>query len=232
MPKSYKVCLVSKFSSENFTEKRVTVNPQHTFSGVPPPPSTVIWKSPDRISFKDFFSYDIEHEREEDVVGRIDSNVFTKIIRKGFIKAYFSDTLQLLLLSGKKADILDFCRKTKNFNYINIATIRIDMKELLEKLASIKLVWFRFRQGLIHASALMGANIQETADFLRYKDSGEISTLSFLFQMENMLHPVLVTTDGAIVLEQNYENVTDEVRIVLDIKEKLLGGIYKEVKIG
>jgi hypothetical protein len=232
MPKSYKICLVTKFATDKFTEKPLFVNSQQSLDKIDRPPSTSIWKSRDEITFKDFQTYDIEHEREEEVFCRIGPREYNKIIRKGFIKAYHSENLGLLLLSGKKADILDFCKKTKDFNFIKIQTASIDMKKLLQKLAAVNLVWFRFRQGEIHASALMGSHVESTPEFHKYEEAGDISTLSFYFQiLDGNLHPVMVTQDGAIVLYQTYQNISDEVEIVLNVKQELLDDICRLIEI-
>jgi len=232
MPKSYKACLVTKFSRAEFANKPLFLNAQQNLDKVDRPPSTSIWRSRDKITFKDFESYEIEHEREEEVFCRIGSTSHTKIIRKGFIKAYYSENLGLLFLCGKKADILDFCKKTKDFPFITIQTLSIDMKKLLAKLAAVNLVWFRFPKGEIHASALMGSHVESTPEFQRYEQAGDISTLSFFFQVaDNSLDNVMVTKDGAIVLYRAYQEISDEVEIVLSVKQELLDDICTSVQI-
>jgi hypothetical protein len=202
MPKPYKICVIKQFDDSEFAVKPFSLNNQLSINGVEPPPSTTIFVSRDQIKFEDFKSYEIEHEREEDILCRIGLKSYAKIIRKGLIKGSYSKKFNLLYLSGKKADILDFCKKTNEFNSVKISTIKIDMKELLKKLLSIKLVWFKFPKGLIHATALMGgAGIERTIEFKKYHDSGDISVLSFHFEFGEIIHPIMVTEDGAIVLQ-------------------------------
>ena len=56
------------------------------------------------------------------------------------------------------------------------------MNALQEALPAVNLVWFRFKRGMIRASALMGANVEKTESFEQSKSEGEISTLSFLLR--------------------------------------------------
>jgi len=164
--------------------------------------------------------------------GRVNEFSFAKFIRRGLINAYQSPARRLVLLSGKKDDVLDFCRTTATLAEIKIALLRIDMKALLAKLAEVKLVWFRFPGGMIRASALMGDHLEKTADFERAKAQGDISTLSFYVQdTESVQHPIMVTTDGTVVLQDLYQSIALEVEVVLQVKKLLLDGTYQEEEI-
>jgi hypothetical protein len=93
-------------------------------------------------------------------------------------------------------------------------------------------VWFRFPAGMIRASALMGDHLEATADFERAKAQGDISTLSFYVQdVEQKIHPIMVTDDGTVVLQDLYPGSTKEVELVLHVKQLLLDGTYREEEI-
>lgn len=146
---------------------------------------------------------------------------------------YHSESKNLLLLSGKKDDIIDFTKYTSNTDSLNISTIEVDMAQLLEKLTSVNLVWFKFKGSMIRASALMGEHIERTDEFNQAKEVGEISTLSFYLEDANRnTHPIMVTHDGAVVLQTNYPDLSKEIELVLEVKKELLDGIYTEKPIG
>jgi hypothetical protein len=153
---------------------------------------------------------------------------FNKFIARSEIRAYQSDADQILLLCGKKADILDFCRRTEEFPQIRLNTMQIDMKALQEKLPEVRGVWFRFRAGYIRAKGFMGQQIQDTTEYREATNEGDISTLSFYFEDERSatIHPMQVTEDGAVVLQKNYKSIEDELDFVLHVKHALLDGIY------
>jgi hypothetical protein len=228
MAKSYKIATVQKFDIK-IGPQPVRVGAQYSLPQVPESPQTIIYKSRDVIKVEDFESLAIEHEHEVRMPGRVNDMKFERYIRKGFINGYKSDEKNLLLMSGKKDDILSFCRYTRNVPQIRISTLRIDMKALLARLAEVKLVWFRFPAGMIHASALMGDHLEKTSAFKQAKSEAEISTLSFYFEDSNgRVHPLMVTGDGAVVVQDPYEQVATELELVLSIKEQLLDGIYLE----
>jgi hypothetical protein len=228
MAKSFKICPVREFRAEAFADQGFPLKPQFVLPQIAGPPQTIIRKARDTISVRDFLSFIIEHEHEITMRGRINQVVFEKCIRTGIMSAYFSASEVLLLVTGKKDDILDFCRRTPDLPDIRIATIQIDMKALLARLAEVRLAWFRFPAGLIRASALMGAHLEKTDEFAEAQAAGDISTLSFYFQMGATAHPVMVTADGAIVLQDAYREIADEIEIVMRIKQDLLDGLYSE----
>ncbi|HEV2341234.1 MAG TPA: hypothetical protein VGS15_05500 [Candidatus Acidoferrales bacterium] len=233
MPKSFKICAVRHFNDSSISLEGFSLKPQYNLTSVPETPQTTICKSRDPIDFEDFRTYTIEHEHEVSMYGRVNQVRFARFIRRGIISAYQSSARSLMLLSGKKDDILDFCKTTASLGEIKLAVLQIDMKALLAKLAEVKLVWFNFPGGMIRASALMGDHLETTADFERARSQGEISTLSFYVESkEDIHHPVMVTSDGTVVLQDLYRSIADEVELVLNVKKELLDGTYREEEIG
>lgn len=229
MPKSFKITYLEKFDASSIQEQPVLLSNQYSLIDKPPFPQSKIYKSRDRIVKDDFVKYLIEHEMEEYAFGRYNEEIFNKYIRREFIHSFQSDAHQLFILNGKKKFVLDFCKKTKGWNYILIKTIQINMGSLLEKLPHVKGVWFSFKNGLIRASALMGANIEGTTDFKKYNTEGEISTLSFHFDYNGLTHPIMLVSDGTIVLQANYAEVSHELDLVLEIKRQLIDGIFEKI---
>jgi hypothetical protein len=228
MAKSYKIVTVQKFDVQVVLQP-FAINPQYSIPGVSEPPQTIIYKSRDVVRVQDFDSLAIEHEHEVRTHGRVNDQRFEKYIRKGFISGYRSAKRELLLLSGKKSDILSFCAYTRKIPEIRISTLRVDMKALLARLHEVKLVWFRYPQGMIHASALMGDHLEKTSPFREAKTQGDISTLSFFLQDSGGVdHPMMVTGDGAVVVLDPYQQVSTEIKLVLGVFDTLLSGIFLE----
>jgi len=231
MAKSYKVTFYQKFDKGAYDLAPFTLNRQYTIEGVPPLPQTKIFKARDSIvQLLDFESFLIEHEMEETAWGRVDNSVFQSYIRKEFIRGYQSETNKLLLLSGKKKFVLDFCKKAKSLD-VHLQTLKIDMGALLLKLPHVKGVWFSFKNGLIRASALMGANIETTTDFKKFSTQGDISTLSFHYDFVGTTHPIMIVSDGTIVLQGNYSQISDEIELVLEINKNLISDISEIISL-
>lgn len=227
MPKAYKITLADTFRSSSFQLAPYLLERQRPIEGFPQLPESKIYKSRETISIEDFTRYLIEHEMEENAWGRYNTSVFHSYIRKEAIHAYHSPSKEILLLSGRKRFVLDFCRKTHAMDEISLRLLKIDMGQLLSKLPHVKGVWFRFHNGLIRASALMGANIEATADFQKYSAEGDISTLSFFFDHSGVTHPLMVVDDGTVVLYSNYPQIADEIDLVMKVKTDLLDDIVQ-----
>ncbi|MDO9391654.1 MAG: hypothetical protein Q7U71_07770 [bacterium] len=231
MPKSYKITYTNEFNRTEYSYKPYNLNNAMDMPGIMPGPQSTIYETRDQIALDDFRKYLIEHELIENVLGRTGDYAFQSYIRKENIYAYQSNNAKTLLLSGKKKYVTDFCGKTKQNNSIKISVVDINMGDLLAKLPHVKGVWFSFQKGLIRSSALMGADIESTDDFIKYKTEGDISTLSFYYEYKNIKHSVMVTSDGTIVLYAVYKEITDEIEIVLDIKNKLLYDIQNIIPV-
>jgi len=230
MPKSYKICPVSHFDVARFSENPYKLKQQLVIPDVPPPPETLIRRSSDVVTLEDFGSFIVEHERVVKQWGRINDTRFSEFIRKAEISAYFSPVRELLLLCGKKDDILDFCRVAAGSHELSFSTITIDMNALLAKLRDVRLAWFKYDDTQIHASALAGQHIETTRPFKESLVQGDISTLSFYLEdAAGIAHPILVTSDGAVVLQANYAERAAELELVLQVKQGLLDGIYSSV---
>ena len=230
MAKSYKICNLKNIENEKFSTKPYFFGAQMHFEGVERPPSTSIYQARDIAKVEDFTKYLIEHEVEEKTIGRVFGKPFQAYIRKGYIDGFVSKNLNLVLLSGKKRDVLDFCKMSKKRKEFQFNTVKMNMKKLLALLPNVKGVWFSFNAGQITASALMGRHVEGTSDFKHYKETGDISTLSFHFEKENNLHPIMITEDGTVVTQANYKERSDEISLVLEVKDKLLNKIIEEVE--
>lgn len=234
MAKSYKITISKQFDAPEEDGGLLPTIKQRMLTGIVPGPETHVRNSNSPALFGDYKTYDIDHEYTMRIEGRsFDTGMpFTKFIAKGQIRAYRSASQELLLLSGKKSDILDFCRQAAPLPGMSLQTIQIDMKALQDKLPEVRGVWFRLKQGFIRAKGFMGDQIQDTAEFCEAKLEGDISTLSFYFldSRDGCMHPVMITEDGAIVLQRNYKKVEDELGIILQVKTELIDGLFSIVE--
>lgn len=226
MSRSYKLCPVEFFDDSAFQNQAHNFGKQLPLAGVPQTAHTTISKLYSSTGIEDFTSYAIEHEREVSQRGRFNDQTFTRYIQTSEIAAFYSDNRKLLVLSGRKNDILDFCSRRRNSDHMRFTTIKIDMNGLLTKLSQVRLVWFRHEaDASIHASALMGQHIEKTAAFKDAQNGAAISTLSFFIDdPSGTQHCVLVTNDGAIVPQGNYERPL-ELELVLFTKSLLLDSL-------
>jgi hypothetical protein len=231
MPKSFKVCSIRRFDANAFEEKRVCLDQQQTFEGMTDEvATTTIRSSGTRPGFEDFRQYIIEHDRVVKMPGRYGDVRFPEFTYTGTIAGFYSEKRALMLLSGKKADVLSLTATTTRVTEFQIDTLHVDMNALQDLLPSVNLVWFKFKRGMIRASALMGANVEKTDAFAQSKSEGEISTLSFYFEdLSGDKHPMMITEDGAVVLQSQYVDVATELNLITMAHDKLLSSISQKV---
>ncbi len=230
MPKSYKICPVRKFETKAFSERSTCLDQQLPLNDDKHAAVTKIRASAALPGFEDFRDYVIEHDRVVKMPGRYGEMYFPEFTYTGVISAYFGEKRSVLLLNGKKADVLSFCATTTKVAEVQIDTLEIDMNALQESLPSVNLVWFKFAKGMIRASALMGANVEKTDAFAQSKSEGEISTLSFYFEdLSGKPHPVMIVEDGTVVLQSQYPDVAEEISLVTSIHDKLIAPVATHV---
>lgn len=227
----HKVCPIRRFEANAFEEKRVCLDQQQTFEGMNEEvATTTIRSSGTRPGFEDFRQYIIEHDRVVKMPGRYGNIRFPEFTYTGTIAGFYSEKRGLMLLSGKKADVLSLAATTTRVAEFQIDTLHVDMNALQDLLPSVNLVWFKFKRGMIRASALMGANVEKTDTFAQSKSEGEISTLSFYFEdLSGDKHPVMITEDGAVVLQSQYVDVATELNLITLVHDKLLNSISQKV---
>src|SRR5205814_8750937 len=112
MPKSFKTCPVRIFDKRAFAQSKVCLNEQPPLNEMKHVAVTTIRLSPATPGFEDFAQYVIEHDRVVKMAGRYGDVSFPEFTYTGVISGFFSDNRSLLLLSGKKADVLSFCAET------------------------------------------------------------------------------------------------------------------------
>ena len=233
MAKSYKITAATKFDVPSDGLQLFPPNHQFSLPITVPGPQTKIRPSFESLSTGDFAAYAITHEYKKATPGRSleTGATFNHFIAIGPIQGYFSRSASTALLTGKKADILDFCKRTENLGPIQIKTLEVDMNALQERLPNVRGVWFRIKKGLIRAKALIGEQLQETTEFCDAKADGHISTLSFFFEdvRDGCKHPIMLTQDGTVVLQKNYKTADEEIDFVMNVKKELLEGLYTEV---
>jgi hypothetical protein len=231
MAKSFKICPVRHFDVNAFSQGRTSLNQQPHFAGMDDEvPTTTIRSSQSNPGFADFRPYVIAHDRVVRMAGRYGSVRFPEFTYTGEIAAFYSEQRMMLLLSGKKNDVLSLVTSTTRVTEFQIDTLHIDMNALQGLLPSVNLVWFKYHDGMVRASALMGAHVERTDAYAQSKLHGDISTLSFYFEdLSGDVHPIMVVEDGTVVLQAQYAEISEELNLVNLVYDRLLNDISQHV---
>src|SRR5258707_268176 len=107
MPRSFKICPVRHFNAAAFTTERTLLDQQPPFPGMKEEVTTTSIRGSTVIpGFEDFHQYIIEHDRVVKMAGRYGNVRFPEFTYTGTIAGFHSQQRSLLLLSGKKNDVL------------------------------------------------------------------------------------------------------------------------------
>jgi hypothetical protein len=146
MAKSFKICPVRHFDVNAFAKERTYLDQQPPFAGMTNEVATTsIRASASNPGFEDFRQYIIEHDRVVKMPGRYGEVRFPEFTYTGTIAGFYSVKRSLLLLSGKKADVISLCTTTTRVAEFQIDTLHVDMNALQALLPSVNLVWFKFK---------------------------------------------------------------------------------------
>jgi hypothetical protein len=114
---------------------------------------------------------------------------------------------------------------------IALTEMRVNFGRVLDKCTEYLAAWFRGVSTRVHAAGLHGDQIQEDSLFKKLLKDGQLSNVTIPWLYESFEHPVMITSSGAIVLVRNYNsNIGLELRIVMDVFDKLLSQVWDEKK--
>jgi len=220
MPKSFRIGWVQTFVKKGDSHR---FDPQLTLNGIPSGAETSVHSVGKNILTSDFQPFVIDHQFTMERWARFDGHWVPNFITRGEIEAYHSPSRKLLLLSGQRDVVDDFCRTYGDSDRVKFTTVQVDMNALLRKLPEVNLAWFRFPAGKVKASALMGHKIEGTRQFKEATATADISTLSFDYEIDTARnHGVTVTARGSIILSGKYQDSSAELAVVLDVYEQLV----------
>ncbi len=112
---------------------------------------------------------------------------------------------------------------------IELAEMEVDFTKVTQQISEYLGAWFRQVSARVQAAGLSGHQIQDDVLFQSLSKVASISNVTIPWPFEGIEHSVMVTSRGGIVLIQNYPgNVGFELRLVMDVHEKLLQKVWHE----
>src|SRR5690606_9897933 len=114
---------------------------------------------------------------------------------------------------------------------IDLIEMVVDFAKVLELVSEYQGAWFRGVSSRVRAAGIHGEQIQDDSLFKKMLKDGELSNVTVPWRIDGADHRVMVTASGAIVLIQDYKsNLGLELKIVMDVYEKLLSQVWEERK--
>jgi len=143
--------------------------------------------------------------------------------------AYYDSKRQVLILPQSKT----ICKAVfPNLNAIpalESMEMEIDFKKVSGICKQYLGAWFRKISAKVSAVGLVGNDIQEDDNFIKFRKIGEFSNVTIPWQFGGVSHPVMITKSAAIVLQKDYKSDQSlEISLVLNVFDNLVSKCWHE----
>jgi hypothetical protein len=158
---------------------------------------------------------------------------FTEYLEPVDFPAYYATQKKIIIFQApKKVCKGVFANLRKNDCGVRLIEMEVDFAKVLEEVSVYQAAWFRSVSTRVHAAGIHGEHIQDDTLFKKLLKVGELSNVTIPWRIDGAEHRVMITSSCAIVLAQNYKsNIGLELRIVMDVYDKLLSKVWRERKI-
>ena len=114
---------------------------------------------------------------------------------------------------------------------IELVEMEVDFAELMCRRSEYLGAWFRGVSSRVQAAGLSGHQIQDDTFFKNLKKVATMSNVTIPWTYEDFEYSIMLTGGGAVVLLQGIAgNVALELKLVMDVYERLLQHVWHERK--
>ena len=115
---------------------------------------------------------------------------------------------------------------------IELVEMAVDFTEVMRLRSEYLAAWFRGVSSRVQAAGLSGHQIQDDT-FFRPQELATMSNVTIPWTYEDFEYSIMLTASGAVVLVQTIAgNVALELKLVMDVYERLLQHVWHERKRG
>lgn len=196
-----------------------------------------------RLISEDYYGFqyfDVEHSFQYPRPGRamvLDAGMmkevkFSEHIEDIVFPAYYNPQEKMMIFAVKKdiaQDVYKNILERPTLKAIGLTEHPVDFELLEPLIGEYKSVWFSgMKSGGLHSASLAGTNLKEHPHFTDYKNSGgKLSFVTIPFVHNDAIHPIGITKESGVILQQKYDNVRTELDLISVVHEKLLKRVWK-----
>jgi hypothetical protein len=179
---------------------------------------------------------EIKHETYGFIKTIIDSKRkkldFTEYLEPVDFQAYYATQKKLMIFQAPKK----VCRGVVTNLHsgdcgIKLVDMVVDFAKVLELCSEYQGAWFRGVSSRVRAAGIHGEQIQQDGLFTKLLKDGELSNVTIPWKLDDAEHRIMITASGGVVLVQDYKaNLGLELKIVMDVHERLLSKVWEEKK--
>lgn len=179
---------------------------------------------------------EIKHETYGFIKTIIDSKRkkldFSEYLEPVDFQAYYATQKKLVIFQAPKK----VCRGVMaNLNAgdcgVKLVEMVVDFAKVMELCSEYLAAWFRGVSSRVRSAGIHGEQIQQDGLFKKLLKDGVLSNVTIPWKLDDAEHRVMITANGGVVLVQDYKaNLGLELKIVMDVHEKLLSKVWEEKK--
>jgi len=148
--------------------------------------------------------------------------------------AYYYPKEKIVIFQAPK----DVCKEVgayirdnpSDFDQLELVERKIDFEKISLYVNEFFSTWFRGISAEVRAANLTGTNIQDDPYFKEFLKRGVIKNVIIPLTYENAEHRIMVTEHSAVVLVDDYRNLTSlELELVLEAKKSIVEKLWKPI---
>lgn len=178
---------------------------------------------------ENIIEYDCEHDFKQNKIGKVFDHFFEYYFIPTSFKSFYIKNEKIFIVNTGTDPAIDFISILNTQNNSNISTANVDFDKLLKKLENVNGIWIsNIKTQNLSASGLFGDQVDQSTEFDRIKEKGNISYVTFT--IENVYHrPLLVgvTQNSSIIISNKLDKPEEGIEVAKKIYDTLLKDLVK-----
>lgn len=175
--------------------------------------------------YLDFDQYFCHHDYKQKKYGKAFDMYFNYFFEPLDFYLYYNKDSSFCLIQTRTKVAIDFLKELNKTGDFDLQTVKIDYSKMYPIINEISGAWIADLKGdYLKTAGLFGHHVDKSEEFKQAAKEGEVSSLRLRFINENSKeeHAVGISRKGAIVLYDNFNQIEDEINLVIEIYNKLI----------
>lgn len=154
---------------------------------------------------------------------------FSEYLEPVDFAAYLDRTRGIMIFQAPKKTcrgVLDHLRKSDCG--VNLSEMKVDFGRVFELQPEYRGAWFKRVSSRVRSAGLSGDMIQDDELFKYLSQIGSMSNVTIPWEFRGLEHDIMITTGGAAVLVQRFNEISLELNLVVDVHDRLLVRVWNE----
>jgi hypothetical protein len=216
--KAYLLCDVKKFLENEFS--------------VPIQESLVEYEGEPEINIqlarKNFYNgfdqYRCHHDFKIKMYGKAFYKHFNYFFRPIDFYLYYNSNVKIALLSVGSKYGLDFIEKLNDYKHHEMTPIEVDFDYIRPKITEMSGVWVKINQANLKSAGFFGYHVNKSKEVEEAIKDGVLSSvlIKYIIPSTKEEHSILISKKGTIVLFDTYNQIEDELDIVMSVYNDII----------